>query len=121
MNIRSAKNKGKRLQNWVRDAILKLFPTLQKDDVKSTVMGDSGEDVQLSPAARLLFPFAIECKNREADSGIWKAWDQCIVHATKAGATINPVMIFKKNGKSPLAIIDAELFLSMAAKTGNLT
>ena len=84
-------------------------------------MGDRGEDVQLSPAARRLFPFAVECKNREADAGVWKAWEQCGIHATTAGANIEPALIFKKNGKEPLAIIDAKLFLAMAAKIGNLT
>ena len=45
MKTRSAKNKGKRLQNKVRDLILEKFQTLEPDDVRSTTMGDSGEDV----------------------------------------------------------------------------
>ena len=65
MKSRSAKNKGKRLQNKVRDLILEKFNTLEDDDVRSTTMGDSGEDVLLSPAARKLFPFSIECKNKK--------------------------------------------------------
>jgi hypothetical protein len=65
MKTRSAKNKGKRLQNDVRDLILETFKELEPDDVRSTTMGDSGEDVLLSPAARKLFPFSVECKNQE--------------------------------------------------------
>ena len=49
MKTRSAKNKGKRLQNKVRDLILEKFTQLEEDDVRSTTMGDSGEDVLLSP------------------------------------------------------------------------
>ena len=45
MKTRSAKNKGKRLQNSVRDLILETFTELEEDDVRSTTMGDSGEDV----------------------------------------------------------------------------
>ena len=48
MKTRSAKNKGKRLQNTVRDILLETFKEdLDPDDVKSAVMGDSGEDIQL--------------------------------------------------------------------------
>ena len=65
MKTRSAKNKGKRLQNDVRDLILETFKELEPDDVRSTTMGDSGEDILLSPAARKLFPFSVECKNQE--------------------------------------------------------
>ena len=47
MKSRSAKNKGKRLQNKVRDLILEKFNQLEPDDVRSTTMGDSGEHTPL--------------------------------------------------------------------------
>ena len=47
MKPRSAKNKGKRLQNKVRDLILEKFNKLETDDVRSITMGDSGEDILL--------------------------------------------------------------------------
>ena len=75
MKTRSAKNKGKRLQNDVRDLILETFTELEPDDVRSTTMGDSGEDVLLSPAARKLFPFSVECKNQEK-LNIWSSLEQ---------------------------------------------
>ena len=65
MKTRSAKNKGKRLQNSVRDILLETFTQLEEDDIKSTTMWESGEDIQLSPAARKLITYAIECKNQE--------------------------------------------------------
>ena len=65
---------GKRLQNQVRDLILEKFQQLEEDDVRSTTMGDSGEDVLLSPFRRL-FPFSIECKNQEK-LNIWSSLEQ---------------------------------------------
>ena len=40
-------------------------------------MGESGEDIQLSPAARKLIPFAFECKNQEK-LNIWESLKQGI-------------------------------------------
>ena len=56
---RAAKAKGRLGQNEIRDKILETFPELEPDDVKSTTMGDSGEDIQLSPAARRRIPITI--------------------------------------------------------------
>jgi|TARA_B100000508_G_scaffold134850_1_gene125996 hypothetical protein len=92
MKSRSAKNKGKRLQNQVRDLILEKFQQLEDDDVRSTTMGDSGEDVLLSPAARKLFPFSVECKNQEK-LNIWSSLEQA---ETNAGKHM-PLLIFKRN------------------------
>ena len=92
MKTRSAKNKGKRLQNDVRDLILETFKQLEPDDVRSTTMGDSGEDVLLSPAARKLFPFSVECKNQEK-LNIWSSLQQA---EDNAGEHI-PLVVFKRN------------------------
>ena len=92
MKTRSAKNKGKRLQNDVRDLILETFTELEPDDVRSTTMGDSGEDILLSPAARKLFPFATECKNQER-LNIWESLEQAEDNAGKH----MPLLIFKRN------------------------
>ena len=62
MKAQSAKAKGRKLQQVVRDGVLKRFPSLEPDDVRSTSMGAGGEDVQLSPVARRLFPYQVECK-----------------------------------------------------------
>ena len=92
MKTRSAKNKGKRLQNDVRDLILETFTELEPDDVRSTTMGDSGEDVLLSPAARKLCPFSVECKNQER-LNIWESLEQA---ESNAGQHI-PLVVFKRN------------------------
>ena len=93
MKTRSAKNKGKRLQNSVRDILLETFKEqLEPDDIKSTTMGESGEDIQLSPAARKLFPFAVECKNQER----LNIWDSLSQAEWNAGPHI-PLLVFKRN------------------------
>jgi|SRR5210317_19754 len=92
MKTRSAKNKGKRLQNDVRDLILETFQELEPDDVRSTTMGDSGEDVLLSPAARKLFPFSVECKNQEK-LNIWSSLQQAEDNAGEH----TPLVVFKRN------------------------
>jgi hypothetical protein len=59
MKPRSAKAKGRRFQQEVRDALLSNFPFLEPDDIRSTSMGASGEDILLSPAARRVYPYSI--------------------------------------------------------------
>ena len=93
MKTRSAKNKGKRLQNEVRDLLLEQFKHLEPDDVLSTTMGDSGADIKLSPAARKSFPFSIECKNQEA-LNIWAALKQAEANVKPE---TSPCVIFKRN------------------------
>ncbi len=63
---RTAKAKGRLGQNEIRDKILETFPDLEPDDVRSTTMGDTGEDIQLSPAARKKIPITIEVKRRKS-------------------------------------------------------
>ena len=108
MKTRSAKNKGKRLQNKVRDLILEKFTQLEPDDVRSTTMGDSGEDVLLSPAARKLFPFSVECKNQEK-LNIWSSLEQA---ETNAG-DYDPVLIFKRNRSKTYAVLNVEKFIEL--------
>lgn len=105
MKPASAKAKGRALQQWVRDIILKTFP-LEPDDVRSTSMGASGEDVTLSPAARKYVPFQIECKNK-ATSQIHTYYDQAKSHGDH-----EPLVIVKMDRKKPLAVLDAELFFA---------
>ena len=45
-----------------RDIILSTFTDLAPDDVRSTSMGSSGVDIQLSPAAAAVFPYSVECR-----------------------------------------------------------
>ena len=108
MKPQSAKGKGRRLQQWVRDIILEKFSGLEPDDVRSTSMGAGGEDVQLSPAARKHFPYSVECKNTEA-LNVWKAYEQAQANC----GDYEPILVMKKNRKKPLIVIDAEAFFKL--------
>lgn len=107
MKPSSAKNKGRRLQQWVRDEILEKNPELSQDDVRSTSMGAGGEDVQLSSAARELVPFQIECKNkREVAVAGW--YNQAREHGKH-----EPLLVVKQDHSEPLVIVDAVVFFRM--------
>jgi|TARA_B100001758_G_C17885283_1_gene340820 hypothetical protein len=108
MKPRSAKNKGKRLQNKVRDLILEKFNQLEPDDVRSITMGDSGEDILLSPAARRLFPFSVECKNQEK-LNIWSSLEQA---ETNSGNHV-PLLIFKRNRTKTYAVLEFDKLLEL--------
>jgi len=108
MKPRSAKNKGKRLQNKVRDIILEKFDKLEPDDVRSITMGDSGEDILLSPAARRLFPFSVECKNQES-LNIWSSLEQAEGNSGKH----TPLVIFKRNRSKIYAVLEFEELLKL--------
>jgi hypothetical protein len=108
MKPRSAKNKGKRLQNKVRDLILEKFNQLEPDDVRSVTMGESGEDILLSPAARKLFPFSTECKNQEK-LNIWSSLEQA---ETNSGKHI-PIVIFKRNRTKTYVALEFEKLLEL--------
>lgn len=94
------------LQQWVRDVLLRLGKPagLQIDDVRSTSMGNGGEDIQLSPAARALFPFQIECKNKKSYS-VYKDYKQAALHGKHT-----PVLVIKQDNDKPLVVVDATWF-----------
>ncbi len=106
MKTSSAKSKARWLQKWTRDLLLSLAPWLHKDDIRSTAMGQSGEDLQFSPAAREVFHLSIECKNVEALNW-WASYDQA-----KANCPVGcePIVVAKKNRRKPVVMIDAEYF-----------
>lgn len=110
MKTQSAKAKGRRLQQAVRDGILQRFPALEPDDVRSTSMGAGGEDVQLSPAARKCFPYQVECKNL-ASIAIYKHYEQASGHNN-----YEPLLVVKQNRSNPLAIVDLEHFLDLVKR-----
>lgn len=112
MKSQSKKAKGRGLQQWVRDSILKVFKSLTLDDVRSTSMGASGEDVLLSPKARKEFPYSVECKCLKSFS-IYKHYDQAKTNCPKGA---EPLLIIKGNHKKPLAVIDADYFIKLVRK-----
>lgn len=110
MKPASAKAKGRSLQNKVRDDLLKEFSELEPDDIKSTSMGAPGEDVLLSPAARKLIPYQIECKNK-ATSQIHTYYEQAKSHGKH-----EPLVIVKKDRDILLAIVSWDHFKELLKK-----
>lgn len=89
--------------------ILKVFPSLSPDDVRSTSSGATGEDVLLSQAAKDLFPFAIECKNHQSFA-IYKHYEQARTHVR--GSEF-PMLVIKQNRSEPLVCISLEHFMDI--------
>ena len=108
MNPQSAKAKGRKFQQQVRDLLLENAPELEPDDIRSTSMGCGGEDLQFSPAARRRYGISIECKNQEK-LNVWSAFEQ----AEANSGNHEPVLFMKKNRKKPVVVIDAEYFISL--------
>lgn len=73
-------------------------------------MGASGEDVQLSSAARSVFPFQVECKNRKAIA-VFKDYEQAQTHGL-----VEPLVVLKQNNSKPLVLVDAEYFIELVRK-----
>jgi len=106
---RAAKQKGRLGQQEIRDAILEKFPELEPDDVKSTTMGDGGEDIQLSPAARKLLPITIEVKRRK--SGMKTAYDY--INQAKAHKKGEPVVFFRADRQEWITMISLDHYLDL--------
>ena len=108
MKTRSAKAKGRRLQNKIRDLLLEEFNELEPDDIRVAIMGETGEDIKLSPAARKQIPYSFECKNQEK-LNIWSSLEQ----AAENSGDYPPVLIFKRNRSKTYVTIELEEFIKL--------
>ena len=107
MRTSSAKAKGRRFQQWVRDQLIEKLEVLP-EDVESRSMGAGGEDLIMARSAREKFPYSIECKNQET-LNIWKAYEQ----ATENSGNYEPVCFINRNIQIPLVVVDAEFFVRL--------
>ena len=107
MKTQSAKAKGRKLQQWVRDQIIEQLE-VHPEDIESRSMGAGGEDLIMARAARQKFPVSVECKNVEK-LNVWEAYEQ----AKSNSNDYEPIVIMKKNQKKPLVVVDADFFISL--------
>ena len=107
MKTQSAKAKGRRFQQWVRDQLIEQL-NVHPEDIESRSMGAGGEDLIMARAAREKFPFSIECKNQEA-LNVWKSYEQ----AEANSGDYEPIVFIKRNNQKPLVVVDAEYFISI--------
>lgn len=113
IKVRSAKNKGKNLQNKVCEKLSDVLdiPWSNSDDealIQSRQMGHAGVDIILRGEARNRFPFSIECKSTETFNlmGTLNQAKSNIIENT------DWLIIYKnKKLKSPIVIIDFDVFL----------
>lgn len=110
MKTRSVKNKGKRLQGYTRDTLLEIFHELEPDDVKSTMASAAGVDIQLSPAARKVIPYNIECKNQER-LNVWDALEQA--ESNTPDESRIPLLVFHRNHSKTYVAFEFDHFIAM--------
>ena len=105
MRTSSAKAKGRRLQQKFRELLIEKLD-IHPEDIESRSMGSGGEDLIMARAARAKFPYSIECKNQEM-LNIWAAWEQCNANR----GVYQPLVLIKRNGTTPLVVLEADVFL----------
>lgn len=96
----SSKKKGREGVVAARDWLLRVFPSLEPDDILIQTTSVGGSDLHYSPKAAKLFPFAPESK-RVQSLNVWGALHQAEVNATKKG--LKPVLFLSRNN-GPLYI-----------------
>lgn len=105
MKTKSAKAKGRRLQNWVKEQLIKTVD-FAPQDVKTAIMGESGPDVYITGQGAQCFPYHIECKSRNKFSVY------SIIENIKNVRGV-PLLVIKEDSKSPLVVIDAKHFFEV--------
>ena len=108
MKSASAKAKGRRCAQELKDLILRIMQGMQEDDILVTPSGVTGPDLILSPLAKKILPWAVECKNVEA-LNIWAALKQAEAEA-RSGL---PLLFFRRNRTKLYVALDAEEFIKL--------
>tara|TARA_R100001440_G_scaffold56971_2_gene76763 strand:+ start:1522 stop:1866 length:345 start_codon:yes stop_codon:yes gene_type:complete len=108
MNNKSRKQKGRRLQNYVRDNLLKTFPHLKAEDVQVAIINEPGPDIKLSRIAKKLIPYQFECKNQEKMKTLYQWFKQAKKHGNE-----EPILVCKQNTKEELAVINFKHLLEL--------
>lgn len=105
MKPKSAKQKGRRLQNQVREDLINVLE-IPSDQIRTAIMGEKGADIK---DYSKMVPLSIECKNVER-LDIWKAIDQSEANADISGI---PCVVFKKNGREAYAALPWKFVMAL--------
>lgn len=108
MNNKSRNQKGRRLQNHLRDRLLKAFPHLKEADVKVAIMSEPGADIKLSRIAKKLIPYQFECKNQEKIKTVYQWFKQC-----KGHGPLEPILVIKRNSQEELAVLRLDVLMDL--------
>lgn len=111
ISVKSAKAKGRRLQNWMAEQISKMLgiPCGKDKEIQGREMGQSGTDVKLYGKALKLFPFSIECKAQETWS--LPAWIKQAKSNIIEGT--DWLLVCKKSRQDRVIVIDAKVFFKI--------
>ena len=110
MKPQSAKQKGRKFQQWVGDLLIESLD-IHPEDIESRSMGAAGEDIMMARTARASFPLSIECKCQQSVN-IWKSYEQ----AKENSGNYEPIVFLKRNNTKPLVLVDAEYFVKLYKK-----
>jgi hypothetical protein len=105
MTPQSRKAKGRGLVKKLKDKLLRHYPDLEDEDLKITSSGETGEDLQLSPAARAKIPYQFECKKHKTFA-IYKHYEQARSHGKHT-----PVVVIEADHETPLVVLSLDHFL----------
>ena len=106
---RSGKAKGRLGQNEIRDKLLETFPEFEPDDIKGCIMGDTGEAIQFSPAARKKLPLSIEVKRRK--SGMQTAYNY--IEQASSHNKGEPVVCYRSDRKPWIVMIGLDHYTKL--------
>jgi len=109
IKIASAKNKGRQLQNRVRQDIISNYGIDEKD-IRTASGGQPGCDIILSAMARRKFPYAVEVKNVEK-LNLRTAWEQAVSNAEKEN--LRPLLVSHSNHSEILVTLQWAHFLEI--------
>ena len=116
MNPASAKAKGRRFRQAVRDDPREMPAPygLEDGDTESTSMGVSGVDIIQSPAAKRVLPLCIECKAVEALNVVGIFQKHYAQYAVKDPNGLK-LLIHTRNRIQPLVTLRWKDFLDILA------
>ncbi len=109
---KSAKQKARRAQQKVADILIESLH-LQPEDVESITMGQSGQDIRLTEAARKRWPFHAMEVTSSLNQSVWAKFTQAEEHAKKQKTGKVPgngraILVFKKNNTPLFAMLTFE-------------
>ena len=113
IKVSSRKSKGRDFQKTICKKISDKtgIPWGSEDEmeIQSRPMGMNGVDIILRGKAKKKFPFAVEAKNQE-NLSLWPTIEQAI---RNKGDFQYWIVMHKKNGKTPVAVLDLDDFLDI--------
>lgn len=109
MKIQSAKAKGRKLCQELKELLLRYAKDLHEDDITVTPASVPGPDLHLSHAAKKFYPFNIECKNQEK-LNIWDSLKQVEVRQKIEEI---PLVVFSRNRSPSYVCLRLEAFMDL--------